>query len=298
MIVSIAAGSLTDVIMRAAANELSPRLGQTIVIENRGGAAGIPGAQACRQRAGDGYMICVVFHNQLSFNPVMFNNLPYDADKDLVLITRLFFLIESLAVHPSINLNTVAELKALAQSNAHAAQLGHARRRARRPSCSCAGSTTSGAPTSSAFPIAAAARWRRRWPRTISRSRASGSATSWDSRRRQDQGHRGVGAALFAARAERDDVRGSRPRAYQQRSWWGLAAPKGTPEALVSSLNAEFVRLFSDPKFVAFLDKQSVVSAPTTPAGFADFIKQDRLLAANLVKLANTPVQEYKPGGR
>ena len=49
MIVSIAAGSLTDVIMRAAANELSPRLGQPIVIENRGGAAGIPGAQACAQ---------------------------------------------------------------------------------------------------------------------------------------------------------------------------------------------------------------------------------------------------------
>src|SRR5262245_57588451 len=91
MIVSIAAGSLTDVIMRAAANELSPRLGQPIVIDNRGGAAGIPGGQACAQAAPDGNTLCVVFHNQLSFNPVMFNNLPYDADKDLTLITRLFF---------------------------------------------------------------------------------------------------------------------------------------------------------------------------------------------------------------
>ena len=51
MIVSIAAGSLTDVIMRAAANELAPRLGQPVVIENRGGAAGIPGAQACAASA-------------------------------------------------------------------------------------------------------------------------------------------------------------------------------------------------------------------------------------------------------
>src|SRR5262245_9440481 len=99
MIVSIAAGSLTDVIMRAAANEISPRLGQPIVIENKGGAAGIPSAQACAQSAGDGYTVCVVFHNQLSFNPVMFSNLPYDADRDFVLVTRLFFLIESLAVH-------------------------------------------------------------------------------------------------------------------------------------------------------------------------------------------------------
>src|SRR4051812_10911393 len=63
MIVSIAAGSVTDVIMRAAINEI--RLGQPIVIENRGGAAGIPGAQACAQAPGDGHTLCIVFHNQL-----------------------------------------------------------------------------------------------------------------------------------------------------------------------------------------------------------------------------------------
>src|SRR5262245_52902681 len=91
VLVSIAAGSVTDVIMRAAANELSPRLGQPVVIENRGGAAGIPGAQSCAQAPGDGHTLCVVFHNQLSFNPVMFSNLPYDADKDIVPVTRLFF---------------------------------------------------------------------------------------------------------------------------------------------------------------------------------------------------------------
>ena len=49
MIVSIAAGSVTDVIMRAAAAELQPRLGQQLVIENRGGAAGIPAARPARR---------------------------------------------------------------------------------------------------------------------------------------------------------------------------------------------------------------------------------------------------------
>ena len=43
--------------------------------------------------------------------------------------------------------------------------------------------------------------------------------------------------------------------------------PKGTPEALVARLNSEFVKLFREPKFIEFLDKQAVVSAPTTPAG-------------------------------
>ncbi len=53
VIVPIAAGSVTDVIMRATASELAPRLGQPFVIENRGGASGIPGAQACAQAAPD-----------------------------------------------------------------------------------------------------------------------------------------------------------------------------------------------------------------------------------------------------
>ena len=51
MIVSIAAGSVTDVIMRAAAAELQTRLGQPLVIENVGGAAGILGGKACAQAA-------------------------------------------------------------------------------------------------------------------------------------------------------------------------------------------------------------------------------------------------------
>src|SRR5437879_618434 len=61
LIVSIAAGSVTDVIMRAAANELGPRLGQQLVIENKGGASGIPAGQACATAAADGYTLCVIY---------------------------------------------------------------------------------------------------------------------------------------------------------------------------------------------------------------------------------------------
>src|SRR5207247_9833607 len=96
VIVPIAAGSVTDVIMRATANELAPRLGQPFVIENRGGASGIPGAQACAQAAPDGYTLCLVYHNTLSINPLMFDKLPYDADRDFTLITNLYLLVAGL----------------------------------------------------------------------------------------------------------------------------------------------------------------------------------------------------------
>src|SRR3954465_14950467 len=95
VIVSIAAGSVTDVIMRAAAAELQSRLGQPLVIENVGGAAGILGGKNCAQATGDGYTICIIYHSTMSFNPLLFSNLPYNAD-DLVPVSRLFFLVEGL----------------------------------------------------------------------------------------------------------------------------------------------------------------------------------------------------------
>src|SRR3954462_3001140 len=115
MIVSIAAGSVTDVIMRAAAADLQTRLGQPVVIENVGGAAGILAGKNCAQAPGDGYTICVIYHSTMSFNPLLFSNLPYNPD-DLVPVARLFFLVEGLFASNAINVNTVAELKALAQS--------------------------------------------------------------------------------------------------------------------------------------------------------------------------------------
>jgi tripartite-type tricarboxylate transporter receptor subunit TctC len=295
MIVSIAAGSLTDVIMRAAANELGPRLGQPIVIENRGGAAGIPGGQACAQSTGDGHTLCVVFHNQLSFNPVMFKNLPYDADRDLVLITRLFFLIESLAVHPSLNVKTVAELKALAQSKTLALNWG-----------------TLGSGSAPELFL----RWiNNQWGTDIVGIPYRGGGPMAQALAANEIQVGGVGLGNFRGLAEGGKVKliaVSAPErsplapdvmtfteaglgGYPQRGWWGLATPKGTPKPIVDKLNVEFVRLFKDPKFVAFLDKQAVVSAPTSPEEFAAFVQQDRQHAAALLKLANTPLQEYKP---
>ena len=115
LIVSIAAGSVTDVIMRTAAVELTPLLGgQPLIIENRGGASGIVAAQACAQAAPDGYTLCVIYHSTMSYNPLLFDHLPYDPDRDLVPVARLFFLNEGLFVSTELGVNSVAELKAMA----------------------------------------------------------------------------------------------------------------------------------------------------------------------------------------
>ena len=62
-------------------------------------------------------------------------------------------------------------------------------------------------------------------------------------------------------------------------------AARGRGEASTPSSQ----KLFSEPKFIAFLEKQAVVPAPTDPAGFVAFLKEDRKAAETLIKIANTP---------
>ena len=173
----------------------------------------------------------MVFHNQLSFNPVMFNNLPYDVDKDLALITRLFFLIESLAVHPSLGVNTVAELKALAQSKTKALNWG-----------------TLGAGSAPELFL----RWiNNQWGTDIVGIPYRGGGPMAQALAANDIQVGGVGLGNFLGLAEGGKIKViavSAPRrsplvpdvmtfeeagldGYKQRGWWGLAAPKGTPQA-------------------------------------------------------------------
>jgi tripartite-type tricarboxylate transporter receptor subunit TctC len=72
--------------------------------------------------------------------------------------------------------------------------------------------------------------------------------------------------------------------------------PKGIPSSIVAALNKEFVALWRDPKFVAFLKKQAVLPAAGSVEEFVDFLKQDRSDSETLVRLANPPKSDFEAG--
>ena len=295
IIVSIAAGSVTDIITRTAANELAPRLGQQMVVENKGGAAGILGAQACATSPPDGYTLCVIYHNTVSFNPLLFNKLPYDPDKDLALITRLFFLIEGVAVSANANANSIAELKANVLARPAAYNFGTLGR--------------------GSFPELFMLWLNNQWGSKIAAVPFRGGGPVAQALAAGDIqiGNMGLGnfmplldtgkVKLLAVMApKRAAVAPTVPTfeeaglgGYQGRGWWGLGAPAGTPKPIIDRINAEFVKLFNEPKMIAVLDKQATLSATTTPEEFKAFVAQDRKAAEALIKLANTPREDYKP---
>jgi len=295
MIVSIAAGSVTDVIMRAAAAELSPRFGQPLIIDNRGGASGIVAAQACAQAAPDGYTLCVIYHSTMSYNPLLFDKLPYDPYRDMVPITRLFFLTEGLFVSADLGVNSVAELKTLAQSKPdllNYATLGDG-----------------------SFPDLFMQWLNNQWgTRIVGVPYKGGGPAAQALAGNQVQLTRfGVGnflglieagkvKALAVSADKRSLLLPNVPTfaeagldGYPGQGWWGLTAPKGTPAAIVDKVNSEFVKLFNEAKFIDYLNHQAVVAAPTTPSAFAAFLQEDRKAAESLIKIANSKREEYKP---
>lgn len=296
MIVSIAAGSVTDVIMRTAAAQLQQRLGQPLVVENLGGASGIVAGQACKQAAPDGYTICVIYHSTMSYNPLLFTNLPYDPDIDLVPVTRLFWLTEGVFVPTSLKINSIAELKALAQSKPNGLNYG-----------------TLG---EGSFPDLFLRWLNNQWNTQIVGIpyKGGGPAAQAIAANEVQMTRFGVGnfmgliqagqaKALAVTTAQRTPLLPDVPTfaevgfgGYPGQGWWGLAVPKGTPHAIVDKLNADFVKLFTEPEFMAFLSKNVVASATDTPAEFAAFLKEDRKAADTLIKIANAKREEYVPG--
>src|SRR5512143_2270451 len=78
VIVGVPPGSGVELVMRAAGQDLAPRLGQPFVVENRPGGNAIIAAQACARAVPDGYTVCYVSADSMSFNPHVFASLPYD----------------------------------------------------------------------------------------------------------------------------------------------------------------------------------------------------------------------------
>ena len=271
------------------------RLGQPLTIENQGGASGIPAGQSCAKAEPDGYTLCVVYHSTLSFNPLLFDKLPYDADTDFVPIARLFFLIEGLVVSSSLNVSSVSDLKSLVQAKPAGFNFGTLGRDSfpdlfLRWLNDQWGAQIVGVPYRGGGPIIAAVLANEVQIANIGVGNFLGHLEG------------GRLKALAVNGTERSALLPQVPTfaeaglgAYASRGWWGLVAPKGTSRAIVEKINGEFVRLFGEAKFVDLLRKQAVVPAPTSPEGFAAFLKEDRKAAQSLINVARAGKQEYKP---
>jgi tripartite-type tricarboxylate transporter receptor subunit TctC len=115
VIVPFAAGSTTDIIARAIADKMGASMGQTLVIDNRGGASGTIGQQAVATAAPDGYTI-MIHSSSHTVSPSTFAKLPFDTVGDFAGVTPISSLPNALVISPSKNIKTLKELVATAKA--------------------------------------------------------------------------------------------------------------------------------------------------------------------------------------
>ena len=116
IIIPLGPGGGGDIFIRAVADELQKRLGQTFIVENRPGGGLNIGTRACAEAAPDGYTICILSSEPIVYSQFLFKSLPFNPEKDFEPITNLFFNTLAFAVNNSLKVKTVPELMALAKS--------------------------------------------------------------------------------------------------------------------------------------------------------------------------------------
>jgi len=103
-------GGLSDIFMRGLADELGTVLGQTIIVENRVGAAGTIGARACADAAPDGHTFCILPDTANVYNPIIFPGSGFDPKARLAPITRLYDLTQVFAITGALKVKSIDEL--------------------------------------------------------------------------------------------------------------------------------------------------------------------------------------------
>jgi tripartite-type tricarboxylate transporter receptor subunit TctC len=291
MIVPLPPGATTDIVMRASVQELSHRLGQPIVVENRPGGNWVIGAEACRAAPADGYTLCVVNSDAMVFNPLLLSNLPYDPAKDFVPVTNLFFLFEGILAKAALPVAVIAELQAYARQNPGKVNFG----------------TLGPGSSNDVFRQWLVKQWQ--VDMTGIPYKGGGNVVAALLAGEIDVTKIGMGnvvgqlnsgklKVLAIQGTQRSKIVPNVPTlaeaglgAYPLRVWWGLVMKASVSDAAVRRINAEVVKLYREPKMAEYLESQFVEVAVGAPQEFADFMTSERARAPEMVKAFNIPRQ-------
>jgi len=117
LVVPFNAGGATDTMARTLGEALSKRIGQPVLVENKPGASGILGTSEVVRAPADGYTLLVSLSTSMLINQFLYTKLPYQPQKDLLMLSQIAAAPVTLVVHPSVPANNMLELLAYVKQN-------------------------------------------------------------------------------------------------------------------------------------------------------------------------------------
>jgi tripartite-type tricarboxylate transporter receptor subunit TctC len=285
--VTAAAGGVTDVVARALGQRLSEAWGQQVVIENKGGAAHVVGAQSVAKAAPDGYSLLVAEAGTFVINPTLYGKgkLPYDEEKDFAPITGIVRINQALLGHPSLPARTVSELIALAKQKPGELTYGTAGIGSAPHMNMVLFESMAGVKLVPVHYRGAAPALTDVMAGHVNLMSVSVSLALPPFRSGQIKIF-GIGSPhRLAPAADIPTVAENGLPGYEAATWFGLFATAGTPREIVLKLNAEVRKILADLEFrEKFLAPQMFEPMADTPEAFADYIKAQTQKWAKVIR--------------
>jgi tripartite-type tricarboxylate transporter receptor subunit TctC len=281
VIVGQAPGGATDIVSRALAQKLTDGLGQTVVIDNRSGAAGSIGSAIAASAPPDGYTALII-SSTYTINPSLYKKLPFDPVRDLQPVTLIASSPFLLMVHPSIAAKTPRELIALAKTRKltfASGGIGSSGHLATELFSSMAGIELTHVPYKGAGPALIDTLGGQ--VNVIMSSIVSGMPYAKAGRLR---------ALAITTRTrspalpELPTISESALPGYDFSSWYGLMVPAGTPQPVIGRLHDETVKALKLPDLQQRLASEGCDAVGSTPEQLAAYIKTEMARWAKVVK--------------
>ncbi|KRC72984.1 LacI family transcriptional regulator [Achromobacter sp. Root83] len=285
LVVPFPAGGATDLMARALAQGLGDKLGQSVVVENRGGAGGAIGAEAVATAAPDGYTLLYSTMGVLTINPSLYAKLRYDPQKSFAPVSLTNLTSNLLVVNPDLKAGSVSELADLA------------RQRPGELTFSSSGSGTTSHLAGEMFKSTAGVDIRH-----IPYKGTSGAINDFLAGRISmmidtssnfiDQVRQGKIKALGVTSRKRLAALPDVPsisespgfESYEVSLWSGVLAPAGTPRAVIDRLNAAIGTVMTSPQMVERMAGYGIQTTHSTPEEFAERIRADTLKWARIIE--------------
>lgn len=290
LIVSVPPGGPADTLARLVGPHMTKFLGQTLVIDNRGGANGIIAYDMGARAPSDGYTLVQVAAGVV-INPSLYRNVPYDPIKDFAPISLGVTVPNILVVHPSVAAKSVQELLDVIKSRQGSFAFASA------------GNGTSGHLALELFRLSSKTQfvhvpYKGGGPALAETMGGQVQALFSIALAATPQVKAGRVRALAISSAQRSPVAPELPTiaesgfpGFEVIGWFGWLAPAQTPRAVIGKLNRGFVQTLDLPEVRERLHSMSTVPAGGEAQAFGKFMRSERDKWAKVIKAANIKIQ-------
>ncbi len=289
LIVPFSPGGTSDLVARIMAQKLSDDLGQTVIVDNRGGAGSTLGVNIATKSTADGYTLLVA-HIALAINQTLYSKLPYNALTDLAPIAKLGISPSAVVVNSNLPARNMKELIELAKKspgklNYGSAGIGSAGHLSVALLEHVAGIKLTQVPYKGGGPSVAA---------TISGEVQLAIPVMASAANHVKAGRLRMVAVTSAKRTQAfPDVPTAQEAGvpgYIYETWFGLFTPAGVPKSIVGRLNQGAVKALGMQDVRQQFLSQGLEADPSSPEELAKLLREDTAMWAKIIKSAGIPI--------